>query len=121
MSSFLSHAVSFTQLPIHFESDTVSETLGLLADHGGRSAGDGGEGVEGEVDMVKGSYLGRFINDKNGTTSNRFHFVSISSPFSVSTFLIFPSCFLLLPLSISLLPYPVSSTSSSPLISPLGL
>ena len=77
MSSFLSHAVSFTQLPIHFESDTVSETLGLLADHGGRSAGDGGEGVEGEVDMVKGSYLGRFINDKNGTTSNGFHFLPI--------------------------------------------
>ena len=70
------------------------------------------------MDMLKGSYLGRFINDKNGTTSNRFHFVSISFPFrfhflpiSVSTF---PSCFLL-PLSVSpTFPYPVSSSPSYP-------
>ena len=67
MSSFLGHAVSFSLLPLHTDTDAISETLGVSADSGGGGHGDRCEGVGGEVDVVKGGYLGRFTTDKNGS------------------------------------------------------
>jgi len=67
VASFLSHAVSFSLLPLHTDTNAVSETLGMSADSGAGGPVDHCESVGGEVDVVKGGYLGRFTTDKNGS------------------------------------------------------